>query len=451
MRLDGKNVLVVGLGESGSAAARFASARGAAVTVTDRRSAAEIGEAVEQMSRLNVQLALGHHSVELFLAQDFIVPSPGVPWNLPELDVARRNGIAVMGELDVATGLLRGPVIGITGTNGKTTTTSLIGHIFATAGVPAAMGGNLGTPVLAMVDESSEDRWNVLELSSFQLEASATFPVHIGVVLNVTPDHLDRHGTFASYAAAKGRIFQAQTARDFAVLHADDAVCREYAAETVGPVHWFSRTSREEPGAWVEDGWIICDGRRISAADPRLPGPHNLENTLAAVVATTLAGIGREAIVEALRTFQGVEHRLELIAAIDGVAYYNDSKATNVDAAKKAIETFDHGLWVILGGSDKGLEYTALRQALPGRTRAALLIGESARKIDQDLEGVVPVVHAGTLSAALEHACSNANAGDTVLLSPACASFDQFRNYGDRGRKFKELVSGLQERSRVKA
>ncbi|HUG82885.1 MAG TPA: UDP-N-acetylmuramoyl-L-alanine--D-glutamate ligase [Bryobacterales bacterium] len=449
MRLEGKNVLVVGLGESGKAAARFAAARGAAVTVTDRRSAAELGEAVEEMGRLGARLALGEHPRALFVAQDLIVPSPGVPWNLPELEAARREGVAVMGELEIAASFLNGPVIGITGTNGKTTTTSLIGHIFETAGVKAATGGNLGTPVLAMADESSHDRWNVLELSSFQLEATSTFPVHIGVVLNVTPDHLDRHGAFEAYAAAKGRMFQAQTAADFAVLHADDAVCHGYAAQAAGSVYWFSRTSRTEPGAWVEDGWIVCDGRRVAEAKLPIPGPHNLENSLAAVVAATLAGVDAAPIADALRSFRTSEHRLELVAEIDGVAYYNDSKATNVDAAKKAIETFDHGLWVILGGSDKGLEYAALREPLAGRARAALLIGESAHKIEHDLAGVVPAVHAGDLRAALSYARGRAEPGDTVLLSPACASFDQFRNYGDRGRQFKEMVQALRPEVKV--
>ena len=401
------------------------------------------------MGRLGARLALQEHSRALFVQQDLIVPSPGVAWDLPELEAARREGVAVMGELEIATSYLRGPVIGITGTNGKTTTTSLIGHILETAGVKASTGGNLGTPVLAMADESSEDRWNVLELSSFQLEATSTFHVHIGVVLNVTPDHLDRHGTFEAYAAAKGRMFQAQTAADFAVLHADDAVCRGYAAQTVGGAHWFSRTSRTEPGAWVEDGWIVCDGRRVAEAKLPIPGPHNLENSLAAVVAATVAGVDAAPIAEALRSFRTSEHRLEFVAEIDGVAYYNDSKATNVDAAKKAIETFDHGLWVILGGSDKGLEYAALREPLAGRARAALLIGESARKIEHELAGVVPAVHVRDLGEALRYARGRAERGDTVLLSPACASFDQFRNYGDRGRQFKQMVQALRPRGKV--
>lgn len=446
MKWEGKRVLVVGLGESGKAAARYAAARGARVSATDRRSLSELGETVEEMGKLNVQFELGGHVEGVFLGQDLIVPSPGVPWNLPALEAARRHGVAVMGELEVATGALKGPVIGVTGTNGKTTTTSLIGHIFETAGVPVAAGGNLGTPVLAMVDESSDERWNVLELSSFQLEATESFPVHIGVVLNVTPDHLDRHGTFEAYAAAKGKIFQAQTANDYAVLHADDTVCRGFAADTAGESHWFSRTRRLEPGAWVEDESIVCDGAPVAGLPLPIPGPHNLENALAAVTATLLAGIGAESIAKGLATFRTTEHRLELVAEINGVAYYNDSKATNVDAAVKGIQTFDSGLWVILGGSDKGLAYADLKEPLRGRARAALLIGESASKIESELDGVAPVIRAGTLAEAVRYAHAHAESGDTVLLSPACASFDQFQNYGDRGRRFKEMVRELRER-----
>jgi len=336
-------------------------------------------------------------------------------------------------------------VIGVTGTNGKTTTTSLIGHIFEAKGVPVATGGNLGTPVLAMVDESSEERWNVLELSSFQLEATESFPVHIGIVLNVTPDHLDRHGTFEAYAAAKGKIFQAQTASDYAVLHADDAVCRGFATDATGESHWFSRVGRHEPGAWVEGESIVCDGEPVAALPLPIPGPHNLENALAAVTATLLAGIDAESIAKGLATFRTMEHRLELVVEIKGVAYYNDSKATNVDAAVKGIQTFDSGLWVILGGSDKGLAYADLKEPLRGRARAALLIGESAAKIESELGGVAPVIRTGTLAEAVRYAHAHAESGDTVLLSPACASFDQFRNYGERGRRFKEMVQELRE------
>lgn len=447
MRWQGKRVLVVGLGASGTAAARFAALRGAQVTATDRRSLRELREAAEEMAKLNVRLELGGHPQKLFLEQDLIVPSPGVPWNLPELEAARRNGAAVAGELEIASGVLKGPVIGVTGTNGKTTTTSLIGHIIETAGLPVATGGNLGTPVLAMVDSSSDEHWNVLELSSFQLEAATTFPVHIAVVLNVTPDHLDRHGTLEAYAEAKGKIFQAQTASDHAVLHVDDPVCRAFALQTAGSVHWFSRTRRHEPGTWVENGWIVLNGQPITELPLLIPGRHNLENALAAVTASSLAGIGPEAMAKGLQTFRTAEHRLEYVADINGVAYYNDSKATNVDAAIRAVETFDRGLWVILGGSDKGLGYKALRTPLRDRTRGVLLIGESAPKIERELNGAAPLIHAGTLFEAMQYAHRHAVSGDTVLLSPACASFDQFRNYGARGRRFKEIVRALREKA----
>ena len=444
-------MLVVGLGASGKAAARFAAERGAQVTATDRRSLSELREAAEEMGKLNVRLELGGHPQKLFFEQDLIVPSPGVPWHLPELDAARRNGTAIAGELEIATGVLKGPVIGVTGTNGKTTTTSLIGHIIETAGLPVATGGNLGTPVLAMVDSSSDEHWNVLELSSFQLEAATTFPVHIAVLLNVTPDHLDRHGTHEAYAEAKGKIFQSQTARDYAVLHVDDPVCRAFAMQTAGSVHWFSRTRRHEPGTWVENGWIVLNGQPVAALPLHIPGRHNLENALAAVTASSLAGIGPEAMAKGLQTFRTAEHRLEFVADINGVAYYNDSKATNVDAAIKAVETFDRGLWVILGGSDKGLAYAALKKPLRDRTRGVLLIGESAPKIKRELNGAAPLIHARTLFEAMQYAHRHAESGDTVLLSPACASFDQFRNYGERGRRFKEIVRELREKTNANA
>ena len=447
MRWQGKRVLVVGLGASGKAAARFAAVRGAQVTATDRRPLSELSEAAEEMGKLNVRLELGGHPQKLFLEQDLIVPSPGVPWNLPELEAARRTGVVVAGELEIASSALKGPVIGVTGTNGKTTTTSLIGHIIETAGLPVATGGNLGTPVLEMVDASSDEHWNVLELSSFQLEATATFPVHIAVVLNVTPDHLDRHGDLEAYAKAKGKIFQAQTARDHAVLHFDDPVCRAFALQTPGTVNWFSRTGPNEPGAWVENGWVLLNGQPVTALPLPMPGHHNLENALAAVTASSLAGIGLEAMAKGLQTFRTAEHRLECVAEISGVAYYNDSKATNVDAAIKAVETFDRGLWVILGGSEKGFSYKALRRPLRDRARGVLLIGESASRIERELNGAVPLIHAGTLLEAMQYAHRHAESGDTVLLSPACASFDQFKNYGDRGRRFKEIVRELREKA----
>ncbi len=439
----GLRVLVVGLGESGRAAARFFVARGAVVTATDSQSPEKVGAVAPELRNLGVTLHLGGHPDELFASQDMIIPSPGVPWDLPQLEAARRSGVLVVGELEVAASILRGHVIGVTGTNGKTTTTSLLGHILRSAGWKVCVAGNIGRPLLSIVDESEDDTWNVLELSSFQLEAMSHLRCEIALILNITPDHLDRHKTLAGYAQAKAHIFLAQTAGDYAVLNADDAVCRELAPQARGQVCWFSRTQPLESGAGVQDGWIVFNGTRIGETALPIRGAHNLENALAAVAASSLAGVPADAIGPALQSFTAVEHRLEYVRTLDGVDYYNDSKATNVDATLKAIEAFDGGLWVILGGSEKGSDYYALREPLKQRARAAILIGAAAAKMAVQFDGWVAIHSAGDIERAVEYARGQSKPGDTVLLAPACASFDQFQNYGHRGRVFKQLVGAL--------
>jgi UDP-N-acetylmuramoylalanine--D-glutamate ligase len=443
MNLRNKRVLVVGLGESGRAAARFLTARGAVVTATDSQPPEKLGSVAELLN-LGVTLHVGGHPAELFAEQDIVIPSPGVPWDLPQLEAARRLGIEVVGELEVAAAMLRGRVIGVTGTNGKTTTTSLIGHILRAAGWNVCVAGNIGTPVLSIVETSTDDTWNVLELSSFQLEAMSHFRCEIALVLNVTPDHLDRHKTLDGYAKAKARIFMAQTSGDHAVLNADDAGCREMAPQARGQVCWFSRTRALDCGASVKGEWIAFNGTPVGSTHLPIRGAHNLENALAAVAASALAGVSADVIGPALEIFTAVEHRLEYVRTLDGVDYYNDSKATNVDATRKAIEAFDGGLWVILGGSEKGADYYDLREPLKQRARAVILIGAAASKMAAQLDGWVEIHHAGTLEHALEYARRQAQPGDTVLLAPACASFDQFQNYGHRGRVFKQLVAELE-------
>ena len=442
MTFRGKHALVVGLGESGKAAARFLAARGARVAVADRRSDAGNAAAMAELAGLDLEYRFGAHGEGDFLGYDLIVPSPGVPWNLPALEAARHAGAEVRGELDLAADELRGRAVGITGSNGKTTTTALTGHILAEAGLPVVVAGNIGTPVLAVVDGSRDEQWNVLELSSFQLEASERFRCHIAAVLNVTPDHLDRHGNFEAYAAAKARIFAAQTASDFAVLNAADATCRSWAPALTAAVRRFGRGGEVRPGTWAADGAIVRDGERVSDLELPIRGAHNLENALAAVEVCALAGVPVAAIERGLHGFRAVEHRLELVARLDGVDYYNDSKATNVDATIKAVESFDGGLWLILGGRDKDSDYRALAPALRGKLRQALLIGEAAAKIREHLGGEFPLADCGALGTAVERARAGARAGETVLLSPACASFDQFENYGHRGREFKRIVAG---------
>jgi UDP-N-acetylmuramoylalanine--D-glutamate ligase len=356
----------------------------------------------------------------------------------------------VIGDLELASWFLQGETIGITGSNGKTTTTALTGNILQSCGIAAQVGGNIGTPPAAMVATSKAGQCNVLELSSFQLETLETFRAHIGLGLNVSPDHLDRHYTLERYAAAKARLFENQRAGDFAVLNADDPIARSYGesdrAADRGLPYWFSSTREVSPGAWLSGNAIILAGEPLmETREVPLRGLHNLENTMAAAIAAHLTGAARARIRDAVMTFPGVEHRLEFVRELDGVAWYNDSKATNVDATLKAIAAFSGGasqknLWVILGGRDKDADYAPLAAPLLEKAHAALLIGAAAGKIEKQLHGAVPILNCGTLEAAVEEARSRARSGDTVLLAPACASFDQFDNFEHRGREFKRLV-----------
>lgn len=449
--LAGKKVLVVGLARTGVAVSLFSSGYGATVTATDEKPEAALGDVPEKLLAAGVQLALGGHSPEMFLEQDLIVLSPGVPANLPGLAKARAGGVPVWSEIELAWRFLRGKLVAITGSNGKTTTTSLVAHILKGAGIPTLVGGNIGTPLLALVERSADSSVTVAELSSFQLEMIEAFRPEIGVLLNLTPDHLDRHSSFEEYAAAKLRLFENQLDRDSAVLNADDPeVTRRMPSRP--HVYWFSRMKRVAAGAFLQGDQIIFrhEGEEAPLArreDIQLPGDHNLENVLAACAASYLAGASPAAIAAGVKSFQGVEHRLEFVAEISGVRYFNDSKATNVDAALKALAAFPGPLLVILGGKDKGSPYTPLRELLAARARRAILIGAATGKIAADLEGAVPLEPAGTLDRAVEIAASHARPGDTVLLAPACSSFDQFENYEHRGRVFKQLVASLESRA----
>jgi UDP-N-acetylmuramoylalanine--D-glutamate ligase len=453
--LAGKRVLVVGLARTGVAVCLFAAGYGASVTATDEKSESALGETAGKLRAAGVKLELGGHPPAAFFEQDLIVVSPGVPVNLPPLVLAHVGGIPVWGEIELAWRFLRGKLVAITGSNGKTTTTSLVAHILETAGIATLVGGNIGAPLISIVESSTDSTVTVAEISSFQLETIEAFRPEIGVLLNLTPDHLDRHASFEEYAAAKMRLFENQVERDFAVLNADDP---EVTKRMPSRPHnfWFSRQKRVAEGAFLLDDQIIFRhegqetvvGRR---SEIPLRGEHNVENVLAACVVAYLAGAEPGAIARGVKTFRGVEHRLEFVGEIGGVGFYNDSKATNVDAALKAIEAFPGPLVVILGGRDKGSPYTPLRDALRTRGRAALLIGESAEKIAADLGDAVPFEYARTLDRAVHLAAERARPGDVVLLAPACSSFDQFENYEHRGREFKEIVHKLQIRSAAPA
>ncbi|HKO04790.1 MAG TPA: UDP-N-acetylmuramoyl-L-alanine--D-glutamate ligase [Candidatus Acidoferrales bacterium] len=442
-----KRVLVVGLARTGVATALFCAARGARVTATDSLAAGELAEAGTKLAAAGITLELGGHRRESFLAAQLIVPSPGVPFDQPDLLAARRNGVAVWSEIELAWRFLRGRLLAITGSNGKTTTTALTGHILKTAGLPVLVGGNIGTPLISLVEESRDDSISVVEVSSFQLEAIVAFRPDVSVYLNLTPDHIDRHGSLDAYAGAKARIFENQNREDAAVMNADDSASARYVPE--GPrVYWFSRKKEVARGAFVRgDDIMFCDGdaeaRLGSRAEIPLRGQHNLENVLAAATAACLAGAAPRAIAVGVRTFPGVEHRLQFVAEIAGVQFYNDSKATNVDATEKALEAFPGNLLIILGGKDKGSDYAPLRPLLAERARRAYLIGAAAEKIAAQIEGAVPLEQCGALDRAVHAAFEAARPGDVVLLAPACASFDQFQNYEHRGRVFADLVRRL--------
>jgi UDP-N-acetylmuramoylalanine--D-glutamate ligase len=434
------------MAQSGLAVVEFLLGRGAVVRAVDSRPLAELKDAGPELRRLGVPFAV--QSAAALEGVDSIVVSPGVPADLPELEAARARGVPVVGEVELASEFLQGPVIGITGANGKTTTTALTGHILRESGVPVQVGGNIGTPVTGMIATSRAEQWNVLELSSFQLETIVRFRARIGVCLNVTPDHLDRHHTFENYANAKAHLFETQAAGDSAVLNADDASCMDYGRRNRARVMWFSTVRSLSPGLYADDRRLYFDGQPfLDIAAIPLRGRHNVENTLAAAGAAHLAGAPLEAIAAAVGTFPGVEHRLEFVRTLGGVAFYNDSKATNVDATLKAIDAFPGRLWIILGGKDKGSDYTVLRKPLAEKAHAALLIGAAAPKITAHLGDAVRLIQAKTLEAALRTAFGEARPGDTVLLAPACASFDQFDNYEHRGRVFKSIVAALQEKT----
>ena len=443
--LSGAKVLVVGLKKSGMASAEFLLRHGAAVSLTDLKGLDGLSGGSEFVSRMG--LPFRKQAAETFEGYDLIVLSPDVPVDLPQLEAARGRGTAVIGEVELAAPYLQGRTIGITGSNGKTTTTSLIGHILQHAGLTVQVGGNIGTPVTAMVETSRPEGWNVLELSSFQLETIMEFRVDIGLALNVTQNHLDRHHTFERYAAAKGRLFETMRPGDIAVLNADDPVCVGYGAHTAARVEWFSSRHKVESGASLCANKLILDGKLLmEAGEIPIRGRHNVENVLAAAVAAVRAGVDRPTIVAAVRTFQAVEHRLEFVRKVSGIDFYNDSKATSVDATLKAVDAFPGGLWVILGGKDKGLDYSVLREPLAARAHAALLIGAAAQKIAGELEGAVPLVESHTIEAAVAYAFEHGKPGDTVLLAPACASFDQFKSFEHRGEVFKGLVGELKEK-----
>jgi UDP-N-acetylmuramoylalanine--D-glutamate ligase len=444
----GKRVLVVGLGTSGHAAALCLRRHGAQVIVTDTKPPAAVAPFIPELLAEKIGLELGSQRLETFLAHDLVVVSPGVPWDLSQLKVARERGIPVVPEIEVASWYLSGPIVGITGSNGKTTTTALLGKMLEASGLPVFIGGNIGVPLSSAVDRINPGSIIVAELSSFQLEAIQDFRPHVAVLLNISPNHLDRHPSLEAYAEAKRQIFRNQQAEDYAILNADDPWVCGLSPALVSQKVFFSRSRPIPCGLFVSNRSIVYRIRHLERVlletrDVHLRGDFNLENVLAAAAAACVLGADFDAMRTAVREFQGVEHRLEHVCDIRGVAFYNNSKATSVEATVKSLEAFERGVHLILGGKDKGAPYAPLLPLLKDRVKDVFLIGAAAERIAQELAGATELIRSGTLEAAAAEAFERARPGDVVLLAPACSSFDQFQNYEQRGRVFKDLVRRL--------
>jgi UDP-N-acetylmuramoylalanine--D-glutamate ligase len=410
-----------------------------------------LAKEIPALLEAGIMVESGGHGLLTFRRQDLIVISPGVPMDTPEVKQVIAFGLPVIGELELASRYLQGRVVAITGSNGKTTTTTLVGKIFAAAGVSTLVGGNIGLPVIDLVAKSTPETVDVLEVSSFQLETVEKFHPWIAVILNITPDHLDRHGSFESYVAAKERIFARQDANDFLVLNGDDRVVQMCAGKAKSQVFWFSGTKAVRRGAFVRDGVIVWVEKEGGVTEPVMPvseiplkGAHNVENVLAAVCAARLAKIPVESVRASVAAFRAVEHRLELVRKFNEIEFYNDSKATNVDATMKAVASFVGGVHLILGGKDKDSDYGTMADLLKKRVKVVYTVGSAAEKIERQLHGVVKMVSAQTIERAVAEAAKAAAPGDVVLLSPACSSFDQFENYEHRGRVFRQSVIELE-------
>jgi UDP-N-acetylmuramoylalanine--D-glutamate ligase len=446
------DVTVIGGGRSGIAAAELLVSRGARVTLAE---AAPSMDGSDALARLGVTIALGPHRDDQFIAADLLVLSPGVPADQEPIRAARRAGVPVIGEVELASRWLRGRVIAITGTKGKSTTTTLTARILQEGGFHAPAGGNLGHALSRQVAMSRPDSLHVVEVSSFQLEGTDAFHPWIAVFLNLSPDHLDRHASFDEYAAAKARIFANQTPDDWAVVNADDGGAMALARRGHARRFDFGFDADLRDGVTVAGAAIVRRDRGAAApllplAAVHLPGRHLLSDVLAATAVGCLAGVPSEAMQRAVEGFSGLEHALERVADVQGVAFVNDSKATNIASARKAIESFDRGLVVIMGGRFKGGRFEDLREPLRARARAVIAIGEAAPLILEALQGAVPVQRTAGMEDAVRLGYAAAQPDGTVLLAPACSSFDMFRDYADRGRAFKDAVARLEESERAK-
>lgn len=448
MELKDKKLLVVGLARTGIALCRFLAEKGARVKFSDAKTAEELAPALKTVEDLPLEMELGKHTLSFFLDADLIVLSPGVPMDLPPLLAAREKGIRIISEVELAFHFLRKPLIAITGTNGKTTTTTLVGQMLRDSGQSAFVGGNIGNPLIEFIARGQPEDWAVAEISSFQLEGIERFRPHISVLLNITEDHLDRYPDFKAYGQAKARIFENQTPEDYAVINADDPLTQAWANRIAPRVFLFSRERIVARGSFLMEGRIGFHGidgvrEEFDLSRLQIRGTHNLENLMAAIAVGKICGCANEDLQKSIEQFRGLEHRLEWVRELRGVNFYNDSKGTNVGSVVKSLMSFDEPIWLIAGGKDKGGDYGPLRDLVAEKVKGLALIGEAQDRIFEALGHLTEAVRLKTLEAAVKWAFSRATAGDVILLSPACSSFDMFANYEERGRCFKAIVHGL--------
>lgn len=448
MDLSGKCILVIGLGKTGAATARFLSRQGADVVVTDEKDPSELKEVLDELQREGVSFRFHPRGPDLLPDVQMVVPSPGVPPLNRMIVEARHKNKPVLSELELASRFLRRPLIAITGTNGKTTTTTLVGEILSKSGMSVFVGGNIGTPLIGYVDGPQQDDYVVVEVSSFQLQWTQKFRPDVAVLLNVTADHVDYHGTFADYRLAKERIFKNQTRQDLAILNAEDRDTEGLSRKLVSKIACFSSSRPLPQGIFLDGGQMVCRSfageTEVYPLDMvRIPGIHNIENVMAAVMVARWAGCLRDGIIEAVGQFHGIAHRIEYAGEKSGVAFYNDSKATNVDAVLRALETFSQPVVLLMGGRDKEGQFEMLSAMIAKKVRTLILFGEARGKIKALLGGVVRTAQAATLREAMPLAWRSAVTGDVVLLAPGCASFDEFKDYKERGDVFKQWVGNL--------
>lgn len=451
MELKGRETLIVGFGKTGEELCHFLLNRGAHVTVSEQREAEQLSEKIGFWKDRGVVFETGGHHRETFLSAHMIFPSPGVPM-IAELEEAMAKGVEVLSEIELAFRFLKGRVVGITGTNGKSTTTTLSNNILHDGGIKSQLAGNIGTPLISYVEESEDDHIYVTELSSFQLEYVQQFRAYISVLLNVSPDHLDWHGSFTNYFEAKKHLLDLQDKEDITILNRDDPLVWNLRGEIKPKVFGFSRSHRVTPGCFIEKDWIVCtngkEERIIHKSDIPLRGVHNQENVMSSVLIGFLFGVSSQGMRETIKSFEGLEHRLEEVASLQNVVFYNDSKATNVGATLKSLQSFDRKIILILGGRDKGGNFELLKKTVEERVKKVLLIGEAKEKIARALKNGndVPLESVSSLREAVEQSFSAASPGEIVLLAPACTSFDMFQNFEERGQEFKREIFALIDR-----